>query len=770
MNAHPVQINEDEIDLREIFKTLIRHKKKIIFFTLLFGIISAAVAYFMPNVYSASSTVEIGADEKAVASQQDILAMAMAPGALTPDTEIEIIKSRFVVANALKKVDFAHRYYQTVKMKERELYKDAPFEVELEKGFGCSFAFSPLSKTRYRLEAKGVDKETGEEWEIDKAYDFGQKVQEAHFALTLSLKEGIEALEEGSYRFEVLSPREAAELAQEKVTVSQKGKNSAILQISAEDNVPLRAKEFVNALAEAYIDQSIQRKTLEATMTLEFIDDQLSRINDNLQTSAANLEHFKKEINMVDLGTKAQGVVEKMSEYESKLAEVAMEEKMLASLYAQVQKGKNLEMLSSAGLNLENTGVPELIKELQEALLKQKFLLEDYTPQHPEVLKVTRTIAQLKQIITGTINTLKERVASRKGLLAKSIEEHEALLQTLPEEERILGGLQRKFLVNEKIYSYLLEKRAATAIAKASTVSKNRILDTALVPDAAKPVKPKRKLIVLVGLILGVIFGVFTAFVSEFLDDRIKEEEDVRKGSPLPLAGMIPSIKESGEKVKVLESPKSIVSEAFRTLRTNLQFMTPGSGPVLLAITSTVGGEGKTTVGSNLGAIISLTGKRTVVINLDMRKPVLHKRFGLSNNQGISSVLAGKASLESVILPTADENLDIIPSGPIPPNPSELIGGKLMLETIEKLKALYDVIIFDTPPVGLVTDAMALMKLSDVSLYVLRAGYSKKAFLQDINRMAQEHEITNLGLVLNDIRYNRSGYGYGYGYYEEDRK
>ncbi len=164
MNAHPVQINEDEIDLREIFKTLIRHKKKIIFFTLLFGIISAGVAYFMPNVYSASSTVEIGADEKAVASQQDILAMAMAPGALTPDTEIEIIKSRFVVANALKKVDFAHRYYQNVKMKERELYKDAPFEVELEKGFGCFFAFSPLSKTRYRLEAKGVDQETGEEW------------------------------------------------------------------------------------------------------------------------------------------------------------------------------------------------------------------------------------------------------------------------------------------------------------------------------------------------------------------------------------------------------------------------------------------------------------------------------------------------------------------------------------------------------------------------------------------------------------------------------
>ncbi|MDQ1324938.1 MAG: Capsular biosynthesis protein, partial [Campylobacterota bacterium] len=350
MNAHAVQINEDEIDLRELFKTLIRHKKKIIFFTLLFGIVSAGVAYFMPNVYSASSTVEIGADDRGISSQQDILAMAMAPGALTPDTEIEIIKSRFVVANALLKVDFAHRYYQTSKMKETELYKASPFEVELERGFNLSFELFPVDKTHYRLQAKGVDEQTLEEWEIDKVYDFGQKVDEAHFAFTLSLKEGIEGLEEGFYRFEVLDPREAMEEAQEKVTVSQKGKNSAILQISAEDNVPLRAKEFVNVLAEAYIDQSVQRKTLEATMTLEFIDEQLALINTNLQHSAVKLENYKKEINMVDLGTKAQGVVEKMSEYEGKLAEVAMEEKMLASLYAQVQRGRSLEMLSGAGL------------------------------------------------------------------------------------------------------------------------------------------------------------------------------------------------------------------------------------------------------------------------------------------------------------------------------------------------------------------------------------------------------------------------------------
>jgi capsular exopolysaccharide synthesis family protein len=200
--------------------------------------------------------------------------------------------------------------------------------------------------------------------------------------------------------------------------------------------------------------------------------------------------------------------------------------------------------------------------------------------------------------------------------------------------------------------------------------------------------------------------------------------------------------------------------------------MSKNEDTMLITLTSTVSGEGKTTVATNLSAIISLTGKKTIVLNMDMRKPMLHTKFSLPNNQGMSTLLSGKADINDVIQETDYENLDIISSGPIPPNPSELIGGENMLKVIESLKSEYDVIIFDTPPIGLVTDAMVLMRMSDVTLYVLRSEYSKKTYLVDIQRMMDEHQVKGFTLLLNGIKANKEGYGYGYGYghgyYEEN--
>ncbi|OYY25783.1 MAG: hypothetical protein B7Y63_09920 [Sulfurovum sp. 35-42-20] len=322
------------------------------------------------------------------------------------------------------------------------------------------------------------------------------------------------------------------------------------------------------------------------------------------------------------------------------------------------------------------------------------------------------------------------------------------------------------------MYSYLLEKRSETAIIKASTVSKNRIIDRALLPEF--PIKPKRKLIVLVGLILGLILGIALAFLREFLDDRIKEEEDVTKHTNVPILGNIPHIKESNEKVFVSSSPKSAIAESFRNLRTNLQFMAKGTQGHVIAVTSTVGGEGKTTVCINLGAIMSMSDKKTVILNLDMRKPTLHQRFGLTNEHGMSTLLAGRTKLADAIQHTEYANLDVISSGPVPPNPSELIQSELMEKILEKLREVYDVVILDTPPVGLVTDARTLMHFADTSIYVVRAGYSKKVFLKNVEKISTFKDISGLGILLNDAKMHKNnygyGYGYGYGYYEEDKK
>ncbi len=763
------EIDEEEIDLKEVFRTLFRYKYMIIALVIISTVISAYTAYFKPNVYKASSTVEVGIERSGGYGRQDVLSMAMSPGTVNAETEMEIIRSRFLAEKAAEHVDVLHRYYTTRRFKEIELYKSSPFQVGILKGYGISFDLYPINDKTYRLVVEEMKDKNGTMWHYDEVLPYGEEIDTAHFHLNIVK---INALKDPQYRFVIYDPKNAGTIAQKGVIAAQLSKFSTILQISYEDNVALRAQEFSNALARAYLQQNIEKKTKEATRKLLFIDKQLKRITENLKSSAVKLEEFKRSSSTISLSAKAEMVIRQMSEKESQLATISIEQEMLSNLYKNVKSGKDLESLAYTGVITDSTNSPLtlMIKELQESIVKKKILSAEYTEMFSEVIKLTRAIEQHKKIIISTIENMDKNIKERKALLEKSIAKQQKLLDKLPADERMFGQLQRKFSVNEKIYSYLLEKRSETAILKAATVSKNRIIDTALLPKS--PIKPKKKQIVLVGLILGLILGVALAFLRAFLDDRIRTEEDVIHATQIPILGIIPHIKNTDEKLNVVSSPKSAVAESFRHLRTNLQFMEGSKGSHVISVTSTIGSEGKTTIGMNLAAIMSMSDKKTILINMDMRKPTLHERFGIENVNGMSTLLSKHASLASVIQQTEHKNLDVITSGPIPPNPSELIQSELMEELLKKLREVYDIIIMDTPPVGLVTDARTLMHLSDTSIYVLRAEYSKKGFLRGIEQLYQHKEMKGLGILINDLKIDRNGYGYGYGYgyYEEDEK
>ncbi|MDY0402939.1 polysaccharide biosynthesis tyrosine autokinase [Sulfurovum sp.] len=771
MTSNLHRIEEDEIDIREIFSTIYRYKVMIILFILLAGILSSYIAYFKPNVYKSSATVETGIERYGfmASARQDVLSMAMSGDAANAETEIEIIKSRFLSQKAAEEVDVTHRYYTTRRFKEVELYKDSPFKVGMLRGYEISFDFYPVDEKSYRLVVDEALDDNGEAWSYDDVHEYGKEVSTEHFHLNIvRTKEPADS----KYRFVVFDPKESGLIAHEGVSVQQLSKYSKLLEISYEDNVALRAQEFADALASAYIRQNIENKTQEAERRLAFIEEQLKYITENLKSSALKVEEFKRSSQTVELSAKAQKTIEQISDYESQLSVIGIQEKLLNTLYEQIKSGEGLENISVANLSLSDPSLSAMIKKLQDTIIEKKQLREDYTEMYPGVVKLTMMITELKKGITSTVKNLKQSTKEKKELLEHSIAKYRATLEQLPADERMFGQLQRKFMVNEKIYSYLLEKRSETELIKAATVSNNRVIDHALYPE--EPIKPKRKLIVLVGLILGLILGVAVAFLREFLDDRIKEEEDITKRTSLPLLGNIPHIKDPNEgEIKVFSSPKSGVSEAFRNLRTNLQFMAYEKESLVIATTSTISGEGKTTVSINLGAIMSMAGKKTIILNLDMRKPTLHERFGIDLGKGLSSLLAGRAMLKEVIQHTQYENLDVITSGPIPPNPSELIQGQMMLKVLEKLKEVYDVIILDTPPIGLVTDARTLMNYADISLYVFRANVSKKGFIKHLETITELHEVPGFGLVFNDMQ-SGAGYGYGYGdgygYYEEEQK
>lgn len=767
-NSTLLDANEvGEIDIKELFKVLKRHKFFILFIGFLFTLIFAVYAYYKPNIYEADTVLEIGGGQKSGVQQEDILSMALGGGKVNLDTEMGIILSRKVGINTLKNVNLTHRYFAINGFKRPvELYDSVPFEVLMTSGYNLSFTLYPINNKTYRLETEGKD-DNGSDWNYNKIHKYNSEVKNSHFSFTLLVKD-VKDVNAENYQFLILDTYKAIRYLHEHLAVDQMTELSSLLKIRYQDTVALRTKNVADALANSYIRYAIESKTAEASSILEFIDQQLADIDNGLKKSENELEEYKESISTVNLTFKAEGVIEKLSEFETELKKIEIKKKMLDTIYKKVKAGKNLETLSVSGLDLDES-LNTLILKLQDSLLERRPLLQQYTSVHRKIISINRVIAQLKKMIRINIETLKINIDQRQELLSKNVSDQKELLAALPESERRLGRLQRNFTVNEKVYSFLLEKRASAVIAKAGTISANSILDHAMLPE--KPVAPKRKVMVLSGLILGLLLGISFVLLREYLDTRIKDEDDLKKITSIPLIGTIPSFSGSEGKAKVLEAPKSAASEAFRALRTNLSFLSQSEESLMITSTSTISGEGKTTISINLAAVMSLTGKKTIIVDLDMRKPQLHKRLQLSNLKGISSVLAKKEKLFDVIqhIQHAEyAGLDFISSGPIPPNPSELIESDMMAEIIKELRGKYDIIFFDTPPVGLVTDALLIMPMSDVSIYVVRAGYSEKDFLKNVDRIVKEYDIKGLGIVLNDVSYEKVGYGYGHGYYEED--
>ena len=757
-----MHIEEDEIDIKALMATVHKYKYMLLIMTILFGISAGIYTYFQPNVYTATASVKVGLDKGAVA--KDVLSMAMGKGAVTEGTEKDLIESRYLKEKALKKVDFSHHYYTTQDYKEHELYTYAPFEVMMLKGFGYSFGLTVLDEEHYQLDLKNIEREDGSTLNYSQIHRFNEEVETEDFKLNIL---NIKPFHAKKYRFVI----DKTSHASGKVTAIQTSEHSTIFKISYEDSVPLRAQEFANALAEAYVQQNVENKNREASQKLMFIGKQLAKVQKEIKYSASKLEDFRKTSETVNVDNKMEVVTTRVDAYEAQLMELSVKEEMLKSFYTQVKIGKNLETLSLGGITEKGSSLLTTMHSLQEAVVEKKILSEDYTSIHPRVIKVNRKIKQLKSIIINTVENMTETIEKRKKLLMVSIQKQRTVLNALPASERQFGQLERTFKMNEDMNSYLLKMKAEAEMIEASTVSKNRILDHALLPT--QPIKPKRNLIVMVGLIIGFIVGLVLAFGIEFFNDTIKTEEEIKKLTPIPIIGTIPHMEDKkelwDEAIKIFASPKSVFAESFRNIRSNLHVLSKEEKSKVILLTSTVGEEGKTTLSVNLAAIMSMADKRTIVINMDMRKPTLHEKFNLPNTKGLSELLKGEIGLREAIHETKYPFLDMIASGKITMNPAESLMSQEMQEILDTLRKGYEVIILDTPPIGLVSDAKMLMKKVDINLYVLRTNHSRKMYVKTLNELVTLNHLDNVGIILNDVDFKKGRYGYyqNYGYYEK---
>jgi tyrosine-protein kinase Etk/Wzc len=761
-------IHNDEVDIKEIFRTLLRYKISIIFISFIFLVGSVIFAYYKPNIYASSTTIEVLDEDNPIGSV-DLMRQAFGGSNINIDNEIAILQSRFIIQNALETLNLTTIYYEkNILGKTTELYKDSPFIVSTEffeyYMYEKKFELIPIDEENFNLVIKPISefsipgildfsglKELEEEDKIsyNKHHKYGEKISTPWFTMTIDKIATIEAPE---YSFEIIPKEALYDYYAGGLSANSSSERGSIITLNYQDMVSLRAQEILNAITKQYMIEGVKEKTQIAELTLSFIDSQLDSIDNKLSTSEQNLKNYKVKNSVINLSEKANLATQQVAGYEAEQLQLQTEINILTNLKHFIDNNSDLNGLTLGTVKFAENSLTTLVLDLQKMTEQKNILLIDYTELHPEIIKLTQSISNTKKSIKQAILSSLRQLEQRNIDLSKMIAKYSTSLNSLPTQEKELAELSRPLKVNEAVYEYLLQKKAETAIMKSSTIAGARVLDSAR--DEYMPIRPKRRLIVLVGLILGFIVGVAFAFLREFLVTTVQNAEEVERLTSLPIYGVLPL---SHNKLT-----KNIFAESLRNIRTNLQFLPGNEQNKVISITSSVSGEGKTTITASLAEVLAKGDKKVIVLDMDMRKASLHKEFKIPNNIGISNYLTMQNTLSEVVKKTEIDGLSMITTGPLPPNPSELILSDTFKDLLKTLREKYDYVIIDTPPAGLVTDATIIMNYADISFAVVRAKYSRKEFIKNIDRLSQEHSHNRMGIILNGTLIS-SEYGYGYG-------
>lgn len=685
------------------------------------------------------------------------------------DNEVEILHSRTLIKKVVEELDLYISYATPGRFHETELYKTSPVKVwitpeEAEKLPGTArleLTLQPENKFNVKIEI-------GEQ-EYSKQFDkLPALLTTPSGTFSFSATDSVSVRSEQKITVAVSSPRGVAGGYRGALSIEPTSKSTTIAQISLQSTNRQRGADFINKLVEVYNRDANDDKNEVATKTAEFIDERIKIINGELGTTEQELETFKRDAGLTDLKSDAQLALSENSEYEKKRAENDTQLRLVQFLASYANNPDHAFEVLPVNVGLTDTGLTELINRYNEMLLERKRLLRTSSENNPVVVNLDAGIRAMRSNVLTTINSVQRGLAITKADLERQAGKYAGRITNAPGQERQLVSISRQQEIKAGLYLMLLQKREENAITLASTANNARIVDEAL-PDPA-PVSPKGKMIYLVALILGVAVPVAVIYLAELFKYKIEGREDVEKITSLPVIGDVPLVQEkpAGEDAIVVhENQNDLMAETFRTIRTNVLYMMQGNQKVIL-ITSTTTGEGKTFVASNLAVSLSLLGKRVVLAGLDIRKPGLNKAFKLSRKEhGISQYLADPEHTDLIsLLQPSDVNphLYILPGGPIPPNPTELVARDALTRAIDILKERFDYIILDTAPIGMVTDTQLIARVAEVSVYVCRADYTHKADYTLINELNDRQKLPNLCTVINGLDMKKKKYGYYYGY------
>jgi capsular exopolysaccharide synthesis family protein len=771
------QVHDGEINLEKLYRIIVNSKWLILFITLISFLFTYSILYFKPSIYSSSAILEIKSKTNRASSNDFLLnAFSMGSGAQI-DKEIEILQTFSINNEALKKVDFKIRYYKNKNYKNIEIYKNIPLSIHDiivfdDEIIGKELIIYPQGK-KFKIEVKKSLKskilklfsiEPLVQLDGELLYSYNKKITNSYLQFTvnkeLNITEPISFIIYGNNR------KIYDTVISQNLEVKQINPNAPLIEISYLDNIPTRANNYVNALANSFINQSTVAKNEQNSRILTFIDEQLASIKGRLKASENRLESYKVANKVVEPSVEASTYIEKLANIEIELSESLLKEKLVSNLISFARHNNNLDSIAPALMELKDQPTLQLITSLQGLELKKEDLSIEFTNQHPQIIAIEKQMYNIREKILLNIRNLKANIRQRTDTFKKEKKSYENKIKTLPTKEKKLVNIKRDYHVSSTMYNYLLKKKTENEILMVSTLSDYKIIDYAHISNA--PIKPKRSLILMASLFIGLLIGSLLAVILQGMNRKINSKESLESLTDLPLYGIIPTLKGKKVKLEVLVNPNSHFTESLRSLRSNLQInKNPTKGNIIL-LTSTIAEEGKSMLTANLGAIFQMAGYKTLMINLDLRKPTLHNYFNIKNGKGMSGFLSSKDSIQEIIFSTEHKGLHLIPSGIIPLNPSELILSDRLPKLLDILKTRYDYIFIDSAPIGLVSDTIHIMKYTDMNLIIFRESYADKSFIEGVHNIIEKNKIKSVGMILNRSHSkNTIAYGYGYGYGEK---
>lgn len=756
---------EDELDLSNLLSDLIAKWHYFVITGFILAALTVVYIKISLPVYQSSSSVLID-DSKSSNNFEDILSSDLFGTSMSLPTEIGILTSRTVIQKTIEELHLRVQYFNTTSFPARPIYPNSPFLVEVNdinkyiQDLTFDVKVIDAAHLHVTTEYTGDDLPA---FSFDKNIALGESIGCKYFNFTIHKSDSVSLPEAGSaFEFKVRNINKLTNEIIDNLKAEPLDKDANIVILTYQDVVPLRALDVLNSICKVYIDLDVQDKASVAGLTLKFVDEQLTSTGNALSSTEHEMQDFKEKNKTVNLSEESKSMLQKLNDLDVERVKSNIDITALDNLFNYVTKNQDLTNMAPSSMGIPDPLLVELITNYQTLQAKRKGSSYGVKNDAPVVKVLDQQLAETRSALIENIRSIQKRLTVTRNSIQQQLAQYEAEVKQVPEIERQFIGIQRNVEVNQNIYTYLLQKKAETSIAKATAVSDNRILDQASL--AEDPVSPNKKLLaVLLVLFTGLIPG--GIILSRILfKSKIQSREDISRITSVPVLGVVGHSPEKTN-LAVFNRPKSAISEAFRTIRTNLQFYGLNAGNKVITITSSVGGEGKSFVTLNLATVLALQGKKVVMIGLDLRKPRLFDDLEIKNDIGASNYLVGASTLDQVIRSTKVPGLDFISAGPIPPNPAELLSKKLMTDMIDELKTRYDFVVIDTPPLGVVSDAFIIMRLSDINLYIVRQGYSRMEFIRSLDELYREGKFSSLSIILNDSDFSRSyGYGHTYGY------